>query len=119
MDHQGFGYAIVGLHERVNACERVLKDGSGPAAENFCALRRQGGDLGIVKTDVTVRNPDQPERCPSQRGLAAARLANDGNNFAGFDVQRYAVYSVDRLTAEESLADAEIYLDVIELDQRL
>ena len=68
---------------------------------------------------MAVRNPDQTQRSPSQRGLATAGLTDDGDDLAGLNVQRHAVYSMDRLTAKETFANAEMNFDIMELNQRI
>ena len=68
---------------------------------------------------MAIRNPDQAQRGPSQGGLAAAGLTDDSDDLACPDVQCYAVYSMDRLAAKETFANAEMNFDIVELNQRL
>ncbi len=94
----------VGLEDRVVRAERVLEDTLYVGVVRLQRSAAERGDVHAVEDDVPAGDLEEPEDHLPDGRLAAAALADEGDDLAGVDVEA-DVPDREELTAAES-ADA-------------
>src|SRR5947199_2231158 len=121
VDHEGLADDRPDRHSRIQRRVRVLEDDLHLLAERAQRALVQRGDVLALEGDLARGRLDQSQDRAAGGGLAAARLAHEPQRLARHDVERHVVDGVDprHLAREETAADREVLLEVLDLEEGL
>ena len=114
MDGERLAEDLAHAHARVERAVGVLKDHLDAAVVAAELGPRQRADVEAVEADLALVGLDQPHQAAGERGLAAARFADDAERLAARDCEAHAVQRMhdrNRLAGEpprQALAHAEM-----------
>ena len=117
---QALADAVADRRAWVEAGVRVLEDDLHPPPVRLQRGALDLGDVLAIEQDGARRRVDEAQEQPSDRGLAAARLADEAERFAATDLEADAVHGLDEadLPLEDPAVDREVLHEVLDLDQR-
>ena len=119
MDADRFAHERADRHPGVQGRERVLKDELHLAAKPAERGARRGADRLALDAHVARGGRDQARERPCQRGLAAARFADDREGLPTCDGKGYAADGVNAARrAEKAAAEIEFPNEVDRLEDR-
>src|SRR5580698_11147073 len=105
---------------RIEAGERVLEHDLHPPPHLLQAIGRKIVDALAIEYHLARRDIEQAQDSAADRRFAAAGFANQGQRLAARDFKGHPVHGIDaaRIALEQMPADREMFLEVIDLQQR-